>query len=299
MGSKKVVALGATGMIGSVVTHELVKAGHAVTAIVRSADQSRAKLPSKVEVHVGDAEQPETLTGPVQAADIVFFALSVDPKRGKPGAFNPERDGLNNVIKAIGSRQAPRILYLASLLQEHNPHDWWVLEHKEQALRALEKSGIAYTVFKPSNFMENIPQRNLRGKSISLIGKPRHANWWIAAEDFGRQVASHISALPNAGEPPAPNRTYVVQGPKAMDYEQAAKIYADAKPGEALKVTFAPVPILRLIGTFVTELKYAVNISQAINESPETFRAQQTWDELGKPTISMQSFALHTATANR
>jgi uncharacterized protein YbjT (DUF2867 family) len=236
-------------------------------------------------------QRSETLAGHLQTADVVFFAVSVDPKRGKPNAFNPDRDGLANVIKAIGGRKAPRILYLASLLQEHNPHGWWVLDHKNEALRALDKSGVPHTVFKPSNFMENIPQRNLRGTSIGLIGKPKHANWWIAAEDFGRQVATHVSALRAASEPPMPNRTFVVQGPEALDYEQAARVYAAARPGDGLKVAFAPVPMFRLLGTFVPELKYALNISQASNDSPETFGAQETWDELGRPALTMQAFA--------
>jgi len=277
-------------MVGSVVARVLANAGHDVTTIVREAHAATRALPPSVREVKGDVERPETLQGAADA-DVVFFAISVSPKQGRPDRFNPDRDGLANLVKVVAGRPGARVLYVASLLQDHNPHDWWVLRHKAEATSMLERSAVPHTIFKPSNFFENLPQRNLRGRSIGLIGKPRHRNWWIAAEDFGRQVEAHVAALPARSEPAAPNRTFVVQGPEAMTYEEAARRFAAAYSRERLKVSHAPVPIFRLLGAFVPELKYALEISQAINHSPEAFMAQPTWDELGRPSTTIEQFA--------
>jgi uncharacterized protein YbjT (DUF2867 family) len=286
----KVVVLGATGMIGSVVARRLVEDGHAITAIARDTEKARRTLPPRAVVVRGDVRQPDTLADALSHADAVFFCLSVDPKRGRPRDFNPDSDGLTNVLKLLDGRRDIRIHYVASLLEEHNPHRWWVLDHKAEALRRLEGSGIPFTAFKPSNFMENLAQRNLRGHTIGLIGKARHPNWWIAAEDFARQVSTHLRTV-SAGGVPSSNRVFVVQGPEPLTYAEAARRFASAYPGDKLKVSNAPLPVLRIVGRFVPEIAYAVNISEAINNSPETFRADDTWKELGTPTITVEAFA--------
>jgi uncharacterized protein YbjT (DUF2867 family) len=235
-----------------------------------------------------DVERPESLVAGLSEAELVLFSLSVDPKRAGPRTFNPERDGLRNVLAVMANTAPKRMLYVGSLLQERNPFGWWVLEHKWEALRVLEGSEIPHTIFKPSNFMENLPYRNRRGASVTLIGRPRHANWWISADDFGRQVARYAQML---APDDTGNRTFVIQGPEGDTYEEAARRFVAAYRPERLKVGHAPVPLLRLVGRFVPELRYAVEISRAINNTPETFAAQETWNELGRPELTIEQFA--------
>lgn len=279
-----ITILGATGMIGRILTREIARSAHAVTAIVRSPENARTILPSSVNIVQGDVSDASTL-GPVMAADVVLVSLAVDPASEKPGSFHPETDGLKNVLRAAQKGPRPRILYVSSLLQAYRGLGWWVLDLKREALELVKESGLPYTVFYPSNFFENLPHNTLRGKTLSLIGKPKHQNWWVAAEDFGRQIVTHLNALPNE------SREYAIQGPEAMGYDEAARRYAAAYRAEDLKVAYAPEWILSLIGRFVRPLGYAVNISRVINRFPETFEATATWDELGKPRITVEDFA--------
>lgn len=287
MATRRIAVLGATGMIGSVVTRKLVEAGHVVTALVRDPEKAAARLPG-IRLLRADVERPDSLVTGLSEAELVLFSLSVDPKRADPRVFDPERDGLGNVLAVLADTAPRRVLYVGSLLQEHNPHGWWVLDHKREALRRLEASGIPHTIFKPSNFMENLPYRNRRGRSVTLIGRPKHANWWISADDFGRQVARHATML---SPDEASSRTFVIQGPEAMTYEAAARRFVEAWPRERLKVGFAPAALMRLVGRFVPEVRYACEISRAINDSPEAFAAQETWNELGRPEITIEQYA--------
>jgi hypothetical protein len=45
------------------------------------------------------------------------------------------------------------------------------------------------------------------------------------------------------------------------------------------------------MGLFNQKFNYGYYIVEALNKYPEKFEAQQTWDELGKPTISLKEFA--------
>jgi uncharacterized protein YbjT (DUF2867 family) len=289
MVQSKVAVLGATGMIGSAVTRQLTAAGHAVTAILR--DRETRNLPKGVDSVIGDVADPRSLDAGLHEADVLFVSLSVDPKQGRPNRFNPDRDGLTNVLERLRGRSRPRVLYVASLVQDENPHAWWVLEHKREAVRRLEASGVPHTIFKPSSFMENLPFRNRRGSSIALIGKSRHPNWWVAANDFGKQVAAHVSRLAEQGEHADRASTYAVQGPEHMTYDEAARRYAAAYRASVLKVSHAPAAVFSLLGRFVPELGYAYEISRAINDAPEQFQAEQSWRDLGRPTTTIEHFA--------
>jgi uncharacterized protein YbjT (DUF2867 family) len=93
-------------------------------------------------------------------------------------------------------------------------HDKWVLDVWRSAIARIKGSGIPYTIFCPTNFMETLPQRHMLGHTFVMTGWSHRRNWWIAGRDFGRQVARSF-ALPEAA-----NREYAVQGPEPMSYDE-------------------------------------------------------------------------------
>ena len=95
-----------------------------------------------------------------------------------------------------------------------SPSRWWVLDVWRSAIARIKGSGIPYTIFYPTNFMETLPQRHMLGRTFVMTGWSRKRNWWIAGRDFGRQVARSF-ALPEAA-----NREYAVQGPEPMSYKR-------------------------------------------------------------------------------
>ena len=61
-----VLVVGATGSIGRLVVDEALREGHAVRALVRTADKAR-QLPHEAQVVLGDVTRPDTLPGAVDA----------------------------------------------------------------------------------------------------------------------------------------------------------------------------------------------------------------------------------------
>jgi hypothetical protein len=53
----------------------------------------------------------------------------------------------------------------------------------------------------------------------------------------------------------------------------------------------APLGMLKLAGRVSPKTWYGYKIVTALNNYPEQFEAEQTWNELGKPTITLATYA--------
>ena len=113
--------------------------------------------------------------------------------------------------------------------------------------------------------------------------------WFIAGEDYGRQVAWSFQKLTTE------NREYPVQGLEAFTFDKAAAVFKSNYPKGNLKILKAPLPLLELLGNVNRNAQYGYKIMQALNNYPEKFESQQTWDELGKPTLTLEEYALQSS----
>ena len=156
------------------------------------------------------------------------------------------------------------------------------------ALARIKSSGIPYTIFYPTNFMETLAQRHSAGQLFVMLGRARFSNYWIAGSDFGRQVAKSF-ALPQAE-----NREYYIQGPEPVTYDGAAVRYARALHRSPFVVR-VPILAARLGGLFSDRLNFNANIMHTVLSYPEEFKAADTWSDLGKPTTTIEEFALRQA----
>jgi uncharacterized protein YbjT (DUF2867 family) len=106
------IAIGATGSIGTLVVAEAIGQGHTVRALVRS--QARARdLPSGVQVAIGDLTQHETLAGAVADIDAIVFTHGADGG-GKQGSEAVDYGGVRNILRALGSKK-PRIALMTAI----------------------------------------------------------------------------------------------------------------------------------------------------------------------------------------
>ncbi len=149
----------------------------------------------------------------------------------------------------------------------------------------IKQSGIDYTIFYPSSFMENLNNTFIQGNKVNIVGKPLYKNWWIAGEDYGRQVSKSFGILKD-GE----NREYTIQGAEALMTDEAVEIFVKHYKKQTLKIGKVPLGLLKFIGLFNPQLKYVSKILEVINNCEEKFEAQRTWDELGKPKISVLKY---------
>ncbi|MBD2700471.1 NAD(P)H-binding protein [Spirosoma sp. BT702] len=283
----RVAIIGATGMLGHPVTLELIRAGHTIRIIARDVAKAKALFP-QTEVVPGDIENATSLTDALQGMDAVYLNLSVKQTE-KQSDFHTEREGLTNLIQAAHQARIRRIAYLSSIVMRYQGtkgFHWWAFDVKQSAVRLLKESGIPYSIFYPSCFMETISGPQRAGKSILLIGRSAIKQWYVAAQDYGQQVAKALS-IAKEGEP----QEYVIQGPEPVTQHEAAERFVAAYPNGKLRVLTAPALLMKFAGWFTAMANYGWHITEAINKYPETFEAAQTWTDLGKPEINIERFA--------
>lgn len=283
--SKKITVIGATGMIGIPVTKELLKAGFEITALVRDVAKAKQIFPTgKVHFVNGDLQNIGEISEALKNADAVYISISSSPN-DKENEFNPEIHGFENILSALKTSSVKQVGFLSSFLARNYTGDWWVMNAKKQAINKIKNCGIPYTIFYPSNLMENFNGGMRDGNKINIIGKSTEKAWWIAGEDLGKIVAKSFETEK------ALNKEYSVQGLAAMTTLEATKTYVENYTKEKLKVAILPMGMAKFLSLFVKPLKFAVPLIEIMNKNKETFEAQKTWNDLGKPSIKINQFA--------
>lgn len=281
---KKITVIGATGMIGIPVTKELIKAGYEVTALVRNIDKAKQIFPDNIKFVKGDLNDKSSIAEAMKNAEGLYINISTTPN-DKENSFSAEVGGLDNIIEIAKSSNLKQVVYLASLLARNYKGNWWVMNAKKDGISKIKNSGLPYTIFYPSNFMENFNSGMKQGKKITIMGNPILKAWWIAGEDFGKIVSN---AFKNEK---CINREYPAQGLEAYNMLEAADVFVKYYSKETLTVSKAPMGLMKFLSIFISPLKFVIKLMVVMLNNVETFESQETWNELGKPKITLSDFA--------
>jgi len=282
----KILVIGASGMLGKPVTKALIAAGFDITLLARDVEKLKGLFPG-IKIQKGDVLDESSLTRTMQGMDAVYCNLSVLPA-SKEKDPHTEREGVDNIITAAKQTGIRRIAYLSSLVHRYqgmNDFNWWAFRNKQQAVQKIQACGIPYTIFYPSTFMETYPFQMMRGNKIAMLGDSIMPMWFIAADDYGKQVAASFRRLTNE------NRDYAVQGTEAFTFAEANKIFIDNYRKAKLSTMKAPIGLMKFLGRFHQPFNYAWHICEALNKYPEKFESETTWEELGKPVITLKDYA--------
>lgn len=290
---KKILIIGSTGLLGKPVTHALSGADFEITLMVRNIKLVKNLFP-KAKIIEGDLRNRADIEKAMQGQEAVFLSLSVKQTE-KETDFHTESQGLDLIIDVAKSLNISRIAYLSSLVhlyQGMNGFDWWVFRIKQEAVRKIKESGIAFTIFYPSAFMESIFYQSKQGSMIALGGKSHYPMYYVAAEDYARQVVNSLKVLTNE------SRDFVVQGLDAFTQDEAAKTFIKYYKKEKLRTMYAPMFVMKMMGFLSQKFDYGYHIVEALNKYPEKFEAQETWNLLGKPSITLKDFAERLSPTN-
>jgi nucleoside-diphosphate-sugar epimerase len=281
---QKILFIGASGMLGKPVALELMRAGFPVTLLARDVEKMQKLFPN-IPVVKGDVFEAASLETAMNEHEIVYANLSI-PQSSKKNDPQPEREGVNNIIQAAKKSEIKRIAYLSSLIQNYqgiNSFNWWAFEIKQAAVDAIKRSGLNYSIFYPSTFMETLDKQMMRGNTLMVVGKSEAPMWFIAGKDYGVQVAW---ALKKAGNT---NQEYIIQGWEPYTFDEAAKVFIENVKSK-IKIMRAPLAPLKFLGFLNQRMNYAYHICEALNKYPEKFESESTWNDLGKPSTTLAEY---------
>jgi nucleoside-diphosphate-sugar epimerase len=283
---QKILFIGASGMLGKPVALELMRAGFEVTLFGRDKEKLLKLFPNS-KIAEGDVFDKSSLEAAMKGHEIVYLNLSI-AQSSKKNDQQPEREGINNIIEAAKTSGIKRIAYLSSLIKKYqgmNGFNWWAFDIKQGAVDAIKKSGLNYSIFYPSTFMETFDRQMLQGGRLLLGGNSEAPMWFIAGKDYGIQVAW---AMKKAG---TDNQEYNIQGPDPFTFDEGAKVFCENYKVKKLSTMKTPLTPLKVLGFFNQRMNYAHNICEALNKYPEKFESENAWADLGKPSITLAQYA--------
>jgi len=281
---QKMLFVGATGMLGKPVARQLIIAGFDVTLLARDTNKMQQLFPG-TKIIPGDVFDKGSLKKAFAGHDIVYMNLSVN-QSSKENHPQTEREGIANVIAVANETGIKRIGYLSSLVKNYqgmNGFNWWSFDIKHKAVDAIRSSGIAYSIFYPSTFMECLDQQMLKGNKLMMVNGSVAKMWFIAAEDYGKQVTKAFQIAGNS------NQEYVIQGADGYDWDEVAEIFLRNYKNPAKTMTLPP-GVLKFLGNFSQKMNYAYRICEALNKYPEKFESEKTWNDLGKPQTTLSAY---------
>ena len=200
---------GASGQIGGALVEELVRRGAQTRAMVRTEERATGLAARGVDAVVADFERPESLPEALDGVDRVFLMSRDGPKQPMmEGALieAATRAGVERIVKLSASGAGPD--NPVALMRRH-----------AQAERTLEDSGLEYTVLRPQLYMQNFlrfgPSIVADGRFTAPMGDRRFA--LVDVRDVARVAAAALIEETHTGA------TYIVSGPEALSYGEAAE----------------------------------------------------------------------------
>jgi uncharacterized protein YbjT (DUF2867 family) len=142
---KKIAIIGATGMLGQPVTRAFIKAGYAVRLLVRNEEKACAIFGNQAELLRGDLADEASLRKLLEGADWLYLNLAAD-QSSRESDFQPEREGLKNVLRLASEAGIKRVGYISSLVKSFDGISWWVLDMKRHSAELIRKSGLTYSL---------------------------------------------------------------------------------------------------------------------------------------------------------
>ncbi|NPB08936.1 MAG: NAD-dependent epimerase/dehydratase family protein [Thermodesulfobacteria bacterium] len=255
----EVIALtGATGFIGSHVTHRLLEAGHRVKALVRSPQKAQALeeslrkkgLPSRLEWVRGDLDRQEAIETLLHGATrVVHLAGAV---RGNWEVFG--RVNVKGSLRIFSSWN-PRtpLLHISSLAARH-PYLSPYATSKRMAEDFLKELKGPWTIFRPPAVYgpgdkELSPLIRLLWRGVvPVFGEKRHRFSIIHVADLAEAVCRWV-------ERPPEQRLYELHDgkPGGYSWEEIAEIAARlrGRPVRYLKVPQTPLRLLGLANLYL------------------------------------------------
>ena len=240
----KIVLAGAYGNLGADIFRELLKAGHEVVAadmIERDLGVEGNYSFKKINV-----QNPETLKGLCDGADAVITTVGLTKTSAEVTNYQIDYQGNLNILEEAKKAGVKHFTYISVLKADKAPkvpmlHAKYLFEEE------LKKSGIPYTIHRPTGYFYDIVKvfRPMIEKGeVTLLGNnPVHANV-ISTEDFAAFIVAHMTDE---------NKMYNVGGKETYSYEEIAKL-CFAAAGKEPVIKRAPAFLFDVLA-FVNKLK--------------------------------------------
>ncbi|MGH8102418.1 MAG: SDR family oxidoreductase, partial [Chthoniobacterales bacterium] len=191
----------------------------------------------------GDLRDPESLEFALRGVTTVVSATHSMLGKGESSSDLVDDEGMRALVDNAKLAGVANFIFIsvfgASL---DHPIDFW--RTKARIERYVRESGMAYTIIRPTAFMEMHVQELmgkfvLKGKRVLLFGAGRNPRNFVAAGDVAELVVRAVDDFSMRGE------VIDIGGPENLTDRQAVAAFERAS-GKKAKVSGIPLSVLRV-----------------------------------------------------
>jgi len=277
--SEKILVIGGTGMLGQFVVSQLVADGYNVRVLARTPDKDFNLFGNTVEICAGDLDDAAAVRSAMQGVTRVHISIKGGPTQADFDRI--EVRGTQTIATAAKQAGVLHITYLSAYSVLPELADSMETHAKVKAEQAIKVSGVPYTFFRATWFMETLPLF-VQGKRASLIGKQAHPLHWIAASDYARMVSNSYRT------PAVLNKALYIFGPEALTMRQALSAYIRSAAPQAT-ISAMPVWVFGLLGRLTRNAEWVslADLMKHTEHTPEHSSPAEANQLLGAPTTTL------------
>ena len=284
-----ILLAGGTGRLGARVVSLLRQRGLTVRVLTRDRGRATHLTGAGVEIVEGDVRDQVAVRRAVEGAQTVVSAIQgfAGTKDGSPTTI--DRDGNRNLIQA--AREAGvEDLVLVSVWDASADHAMDLMRMKYAAEQELKGSGLAWTIIRPSGYMETwcdvLGRPLLQKGKTQVFGRGRNPINWVSAADVARFVELAVS------DPAMRSRTIEVGGPENLTMSEFVEVFR-TETGSTGRVGHVPLGAMRLMAIVMRPLNPSmarqVQAGIVMDTRPQAFDALQA--RKGYPLIPFTRLA--------
>jgi uncharacterized protein YbjT (DUF2867 family) len=275
----RILVIGATGMIGKPVARKLRQDGYQVRILTRDIDKAQSVLGPDFQYVKGDVQQPETIKVALENCHGVHISLKAGPTAESYDRI--ENRGTETVARLAREAGVERLTFLSGASTARENTWFYVPRAKYNAEKAIQDSGIAYTIFRASWFMETL-NLFVKDKRMLKFGKQKSPVHWIAAADFADMVSRTF--LMKAAE----NKILYVYGPETLTLQEGLETYCEIVNPD-LQISKMPIWFMKTVAAASrnAELKDAANLMSYYEKISEDSDPSETYKLFGIPPTKL------------
>jgi uncharacterized protein YbjT (DUF2867 family) len=250
-----ILVVGATGVVGGMITQRLLDQGREVRILLRRDSPSSALvqqgLATSAEslidagahpVH-GDLRDRASLEAAVEGIETVISTANSAMRGGADNPQSVDLEGNRNLLEAARDAGVEHFIFVSLLGADPN-HPSPFVQAKARSESALRESGMEYTILAPTAFMEVWPAMvvgmpALQGRPVTLVGEGRRRHSFVSNRDVAAFAVSAVD------RPEARNQYLAVGGPEPLSWREVVATY-ERVLGRSIPVEFVamgePVP---------------------------------------------------------
>ncbi len=244
----KVLLAGAFGHLGSDVLKSLVDAGHDVIAADMVIKDMDFKGFTPLQIDMTDKEK---LKGSLDGVDVVITTVGLTKASEKVTAYDIDFGANKNLLEEAKSAGVKNFAYVSVLKADKGRHIP-MLDAKAMFEEELRKSGITYTIFRPTGYFydtAHIFQPKVEEGKVTLLKTKTEIKCnVIDTRDFADYIVEHMCDN---------NKEYDVGGHETYTYKEIAEMFFSAA-GKTPVIKYAPPFLFDMIIFFAPAWKKGV-----------------------------------------